>query len=715
MERLGRIGRYSAENPRKVFVAVLSIVLVSGALAASSVRMEMGMTLYLEEDSQTMKNWVDLKDRGGGNNVFVMFDTPDPSDPELLRAMDELSTRYEKVDDIEQVLSITTPLKAMNDGELPETRGETRALMDRLSRDTVRNFVPNQNLAVLMAVYGEGDAGKLTSQFRDETEAVALPSGTDVTVTGMPVFENAAFGLMLPEMIMLFSAAFLVIFATLYVLMRSRVEKRRYVLLPMIPTLAALMVMMGAMGLLKYNFNAIMMGVMPVALGLGIEYGIQIQNRYIEERTSGTAPVDAAGVATSTTGKALLFAMMTTAIGFISLLASPVPPTRQFGVTSAISIVAAMAFSVTLMPAILATAESGKKRKEEEGDESEETEGAIERRFNHLARELICHRPWAVIGLILILATAGAYAYPQVPVTQEMMDYWPQGLDATEDVDRLMDEVSSPKVLSVMIRDTTEADIPQVERFVELVERLPQVNYVQTTPPLDRYSGGTIVADLYVEDIEGQPVRTLIEEVHSMGELAGIMNMEITGKPVLNRNVIENVTAGLTSMTILSFVLALTFLLIAYRSIRTSATLLGTVVIAVLIISGAMLTFQVPWNPLTVTMASLTLGIGIDFGIHLYERFEEEIEKEEDHFHASVTAVTRLARPILGSGVTIIAGFGVLTLSRFPVLSNFGRTIILSIAISLFATFTFLPAILAGAGHRIYELETEDVKENDRK
>lgn len=703
MRALGRIGREAASEPKKVFAVTAIVLAIAMAMAGASVRMEMGMTLYLEEGSQTMKNWEDLKAQDRGNNVFVVFDTADPSDPELLRAMDTLSGRYGDVDDISQVHSITDPLKRMNGGELPETRERARELMEKLPEDTVNNFVPNRNLAVVMATYGDGDAEALTRQFRSETESVALPPGTEVTVTGMPIFEDAAFGLMLPEMILLFSAAFLVIFGALYVLMRSRVEERKYVLLPLVPTMAALMVMMGAMGLLDYNFNAIMMGVMPVALGLGIEYGIQIQNRYIEERGSDADPIDAAGIATSTTGKALLFAMMTTAIGFISLLASPVPPTRQFGVTSAVAIVAAMAFSVTLMPAVLATTDRGRGGSDTSGDD-----GAVERGFHRMARDVICHRPFAVIALILVVAAAGAYAYPKVSTTQEMMDYWPQEMQETKDVEYLTDNVDSPKVLSVLMRDATAADAERVTRFVDLVERLPEVNYVATDPPLKDYGGGPVTIDLYVEDIEGEPVRTLIDEAHSMGELAGIINMEITGKPVLNRNVIENVTAGLTPMTILSFGLALGFLLIAYRSLRRSAALLGTVVIAVLVIAGAMYLLGVPWNPLTVTMASLTLGIGIDFGIHLFERFEEELEKGHAPFDASVTSVTRLGRPILGSGVTIIAGFGVLTLSRFPVLSNFGRTIVLSIAISLIATFTFLPALLAGAGHHVCRLENEE-------
>jgi predicted RND superfamily exporter protein len=90
----------------------------------------------------------------------------------------------------------------------------------------------------------------------------------------------------------------------------------------------------------------------------------------------------------------------------------------------------------------------------------------------------------------------------------------------------------------------------------------------------------------------------------------------------------------------------------------------------------------------------MALGVGIDYGIHVYERFEEEVLEGAASADAVVTSLEKLARPVLGSSITTMAGFGVLVFSRFPVLSNFGKTVVLVILMSLVATFVILPAIL---------------------
>ncbi len=341
----------------------------------------------------------------------------------------------------------------------------------------------------------------------------------------------------------------------------------------------------------------------------------------------------------------------------------------------------------------------------------------------------------AVLTLLfaLLLVSAGAYAYPQVEPRQEMMDFWPQNLDSKEDMDRLADTVDSPKTIYVMI-ETDRAYTPETFRDVAEYQRVmlenSNVNSVMSPVSSTQLSNGgripdseqqleqslteqtgqsifsvedpdrhpsRIVLTFYVDDIEGKTVRTLISEFHGNAELtlATADDVRVTGKPVLNRNVIENVTAGLTPMTLLSFGLGLIFLTLAFRSIRVSVVLVASVAGATaLLVTGLMYVFSVPWNPLTITMSSIALGVGIDYGVHVYERYEFEIERGVSEKEAAATAVSKLARPVIGSSFTTIFGFGVLTISRFPVLANFGWTTVFAIGLSLGTAFILLPATL---------------------
>jgi hydrophobe/amphiphile efflux-3 (HAE3) family protein len=711
--------------------------------------MSMGMTLYIDDDSETAGEWAALKDDfETGNNVFVVVKSDQPYDPETIRAIDRLDRGYTGLDETTRVISLADVVRAGADGEIPATETGVRRALDRATAEnpemaTLRSqVVPESGTTIILADYGEVgtfDRGRLLpqrgadivyGQIREETDQAALPPGLSVTVTGQPVFENAAFGLMLPEMIKLFAGAFALIFGVVYLVMRSKVERGWHVFLPLGTAMTALIYMMGAMGVLGYNFNAIMLGVMPIALGLGIDYGLQIQTRYLEERSNGRSPVDAAGLATRTTGRALLIAMGTTVVGLGSLLVSEVPPVQQFGVTSAVSVFASMVLAVTLLPALLVRFDAGAADVGDSDDDYDRLEAAT----GALTRRLTAGKPLLTLVLAVLLVSGGAYAYPQVEPRQQMMDFWPQNLDAKEDLERLEDTVEGSKVIYVVV-ETDQAYTPETFREVSTYQRLmlanPNVNAVVSPVSAVRAANGgrlpetqsqldagvraasedgpiairdpsanpnKLLLTFYVDDVEGEPVRTLIDEFEGNADytLTTAEDVQVTGKPVLNRNVIENVTAGLTPMTLLSFALGFAFLALAFRSLRISAVLIAAVAgSAALLVTGAMYLAGIPWNPLTITMSSLTLGIGIDYGVHVFERFEYEVaERGRTRLDAATTAVAKLSRPVIGSSFTTIFGFGVLTLSQFPVLANFGVTTVFAIALSLIAAFGILPAAL---------------------
>jgi Predicted exporters of the RND superfamily len=751
-------GRYAARNQRQVFAIVAVTAILSLGVGLSAVQMSMGMTLYINDDSQTADNWESLKDRyNTGNNIFVIVNSDQLYDPETIRAIDRLDRRYgSNVDSIQSVTSLADIVKQGAEGEIPETEAGVRAAIERVEQrgptadDAVSRVIPESGTTVILASYGDVDrydrgaflpergADVVYSSVKSETTFAATPPGMSTTITGQPVFENAAFGLMLPEMIALFGGAFTLIFIVVYLVMRETIEKGWHVILPLGTAMTALLYMMGAMGILGYQFNAIMLGVMPIALGLGIDYSLQIHSRYVEERRANNSPLDAVGTATRTTGRALLIAMGTTVVGLGSLLVSAVPPVRQFGVTSAVAVFAAMILAVTMLPALLVRFDRNEHELTETSTTSNSNNDWLQTALHQFTSTITGGHPLITLGIAVLLVSGGVYAYPQVEPKQEMMDFWPQDLAEKNDMEELSDTVESPKVVYVMI-ETDRAYTPETFRDVATYQRLmiadDQVNSVQspvtsvqmatdgtipstqakltqTIEDLHTTDGiatvrdpdetpSTIVLSFYIDDIEGETVRSLISTFESNAALSltTAEDVRITGKPVLNRNVIENVTAGLTPMTLLSFGLGLSFLTLAFLSIRIALVLvLSVAASAAVLVTGAMYVFGIPWNPLTITMSSLTLGIGVDYGIHLFERFEYEVETQgQTQRGAAATAVAKLSRPIIGSSFTTIFGFGVLMLSRFPVLANFGRTTVLAISFALLTAFTILPAVLTVA------------------
>jgi len=759
-DQLERVGRFSAENRRTIFAVVAVLLIASMGIAVTSVYMSLGMELYIDDGSQVNQDWQEVKADGEfdvGNAVYVSVETDQLYDPETIRAIDRLDRRYASAEEFTSVTSLADVVRAGNGGEIPETERGVRAAIDRTAAmdpsagRLVTNLNPDPQTAFVIATYGEvnvppaedqyfgflpgTEGGVVSETVVDETDATWLPPHVDVTITGTPVFETAAFGLMLPEMVQLFAIAFAIIFTIVFLVMRGRVERTWEVALPLSAAMVALIYMLGMMGIVGFQFNAIMLGVLPIALGLGIDFSLQLHTRYIEERENGREPVDAAGAAARTTGNTLLLAMATTSIGLGALLVSAVPPTRQLGATAAFGVVAATMLSLTYLVALLVHFDDGSYGGEPTdgsvegaGTAEESTDGRLERAVDS-GSTVIAASPLLVLLVMFAAIGGGAAVYHDVPTTQEMLDYWPD-IGEREDLEDLQDTAESPNVMYVTVegQDTySPATFRRVSAFETAIEEHDDVNAAMSPVSATEMAAGDIpesrarlietvdrqaenellpigsrsqtpnkiLIQLFVADVEGEEVRHLIDDIEAEAEWHfGTERAAVTGKPVVNRNVIENVTSGRDPMTILSFGMAFLFLTAALRSARESALLIVSVAVsAVMLISGMMYLFEIPWNPLTVATGSIALGAGITYGIHVHERFKEEMFARGATPEAAMReAMVKKSRPVIGSGTTTLFGFGVLGISEFPVLANFGIAVALAMTFALVTSFLFLPA-----------------------
>ena len=100
-------------------------------------------------------------------------------------------------------------------------------------------------------------------------------------------------------------------------------------------------------------------------------------------------------------------------------------------------------------------------------------------------------------------------------------------------------------------------------------------------------------------------------------------------------------------------------------------------------------------NVLTVTVTSLSIGLGIDFAIHIIERFREDLSLEHtDAKDAIGSTLEHTGSALLISGITTIVGFGVLLFSPMPIVRSYGLVTSVIILFSLVASTFVLPVIL---------------------
>ncbi len=125
------------------------------------------------------------------------------------------------------------------------------------------------------------------------------------------------------------------------------VQGIKVIIIAGLPTLCAVWVTLGLIGLLDYEVTMTVILVGPIVLALGVSYGLHITNRYAESK--GT-PQEKMSVALNSTGRAVFLSAMTTIIGFISLTFAPMKPIQTVGWALAGGIVVVYVLTMIMVP-----------------------------------------------------------------------------------------------------------------------------------------------------------------------------------------------------------------------------------------------------------------------------------------------------------------------------------------------------------------------------
>nr|MBC8437748.1 MMPL family transporter [Euryarchaeota archaeon] len=228
----------------------------------------------------------------------------------------------------------------------------------------------------------------------------------------------------------------------------------KVVIISGLPTLCSVWWTLGIIGYLDYEVTMTVIIVGPILLALGVSYGLHITNRYAEE--SGT-PEDKMAVALQSTGKAVFLSAITTVIGFISLVMTPMAPIKTVGIALAGGIVVVYFLTMVMVPNLTMLLDLKKP--------SHPPPAPI---------EFLVSQPinWAktTLSIFLILMLLSAiWARPQVEENIDLLDMAPEGQPPIMKMKQYSEEFDAGQIGMLMVdgavagdRDdeTTENDDP---------------------------------------------------------------------------------------------------------------------------------------------------------------------------------------------------------------------------------------------------------------
>jgi predicted RND superfamily exporter protein len=234
------------------------------------------------------------------------------------------------------------------------------------------------------------------------------------------------------------------------------------------------------------DFNEILQIVPILLIGLGVDYAIHTTIRYREELGAGSAVLDSAGLATRTVGIALVLATVTTSIGFLTNVVSPITAIADFGVLAAVGISAAFILMLTVVPSIRVLLDRRAERRQAMPREAFGHSG--ERLLPKLmgSTSVLAERvPWTTLGVAALLAAAGVIGFFSLSTEFSFTDFLPEDDPSLETFNLITEEfgggfgeeteviiegdVATPEVHNAIVAAWGNlSDVPDVVQFGDI-------------------------------------------------------------------------------------------------------------------------------------------------------------------------------------------------------------------------------------------------------
>jgi predicted RND superfamily exporter protein len=174
----------------------------------------------------------------------------------------------------------------------------------------------------------------------------------------------------------------------------------------------------------------------------------------------------------------------------------------------------------------------------------------------------------------------------------------------------------------------------------------------------------------------------------------GISTIGVAGDSITVRNELDAFTRSMLVSLPVAVLLTLVIAAFILRSLKYAVVSVAPILLVVAWVYGFMYLVGYSINPVTSTIAAISIGVGIDFATHFTVRFREELEGEPSRFPALRRAGEGTGGALTISALTSIAGFLVLGMAPMPIFAVYGILTAVMIAFAVLVSLLVLPSLL---------------------
>lgn len=750
-----KLARQIIEKNRLVIVLFTLITLFLGFFLRD-LKINPDILSYFPKNDPDVQLFNYLGEEYGGNSLaMIVLENEEIFTTETFALIDELTTRLQLEPGVAYVTSLTNTLDIKTDeygfeiGRLVDTANlprdpEALAILKEytLGKEMYRNnLVTEDATATLIICRLQTNSDQVATCRRLQEIVAEVAPAMKIYYGGIPFMILDLHNMITDDLKILIPMVSLVIIFFLYLGFR----KWEGVFLPLLAVAISLIWTLGVMSLLKIPLS-IISNVIPVVLfAVGNAYTIHVLSRFNEARIARTNDGLATALYEVTTPVSL--AGITTIAGFISFIfGSYLVMIQEFGIFAALGVLFTLFISLTLIPALLALKREEPGRKDKAQRKTENT--GITGRIIPGIEKLVTKRPKTIVWVGIFLAILALTGIPRISRRINLIEYFqPQaGIRQAEAI--LEEKFGGSGIIQVLAEGDIQdpAVLREMEKMEEFLLAQDGVNNSQSIvnllKELNHAMGeGKVLPDTKEKVmnlwflLEGEEVMTQLvnagrteaviqarvagsleaerthELVTAINEyIAGVdpelVKFSQTGMPVIYRNLDRSILRS--QFQSLIFAVFLVFIIMLFLLGSLAGGLLGLIPIlfTLALIFGFMGYAGIPLDIATVLVASVTIGIGIDYSIHFLSRYRQELAEARAQNLPLETAVratlNTTGRAILINVFTVAFGFLVLIFSQLLPIQRFGVLVFVTMLGSGFSAIILLPAVLLSSGARFH-------------
>ncbi len=682
------------------------------------------------------------EDFGGNEMGLIILEADNVLMPEVLNDIQQVTDSLYETDGILSVTSLVNMMtinvdgddfevdNLINDNNRPTNIRQAEELKKVItSNKIVAGSIISEDATATLIIYTIEDGANVDSVSTVVMDKInSMKLDTKYYFAGAPFLGKYVDNIVSNDLITLIPIAFLVMAFVLYLSFHSI----RGIVIPIFTAGLAIIWALGVFTLAGFKLSMVSNNVPIIILAVGSAYAIHVLNRVNQSDVKEHK---------SKISKAFLFMIvpvsltaLTTMVGFMSFVfGAYLSMIRDFGILAALGTFFSALLALSFVPAMLAVLPASSKKEAKrrmKGHKSKMKKYLLlplsKLVINHSGRVIIV---WSLLfvvsifGIFILKRSVSATGYFKsdhpYSIAENIMS---EKLGGSKPVFVVFEgNMQSPEVLNSMLETAEymkqssyisstqsvadvvamlngalggETKIPDTEAMIGqlwfILGQQESMNRL-VTPELDK----GIIIGKYIDD-GSNDIKDFNRLMQSYFEehKSDNYSVQITGMPFVNAQLDKSLLYSQVFSLIIAIIFIVAIVSVMFKSLIKGVIASAPIVVTIGIMYGIMGLTGIPLNIVTVLVASIAIGIGIDYSIHFISHFNHSVRRLNSVHAAIEETIVVSGRAIMINFISVSAGFLVLIFSNLVAMVYFGILIALSMLGSSMGALTLLPAII---------------------